>query len=99
MLVSNALGRNTYDWCDLDELFDHVVISAEVGVRKPSRRIFRIAAERAGVAPERCVMVDDLEQNLVGARRLGMRTILHTEPATTLAQLEEMFDVTLGEAA
>jgi putative hydrolase of the HAD superfamily len=99
VLVSNALGRGVYDWCDFDELFDHVVISAEVGVRKPSRRIFRIAAERAGVPPERCVMVDDLEQNLVGARRLGMRTILHSDAATTVMALEETFGVALRIAS
>jgi putative hydrolase of the HAD superfamily len=99
VLVSNSLGRSTYAWCDLDELFDHVVISAEVGVRKPSRRIFRLAAERAGVPPERCVTVDDLEQNLVGARRVGMRTILHTDPATTLAELEQVFGIALEAAA
>jgi putative hydrolase of the HAD superfamily len=68
-------------------------------VRKPSRRIFRLAADRAGVSPEQCVMVDDLEQNLVGARRIGMRTILHTEPAATLAELEQTFGVALGTAA
>jgi putative hydrolase of the HAD superfamily len=99
VLVSNSLGRSTYAWCDFDELFDHVVISAEVGVRKPSRRIFRLAAERAGVPPERCVTVDDLEQNLVGARRVGMRTILHTDPATTLAELEQVFGIALEPAA
>jgi putative hydrolase of the HAD superfamily len=99
VLVSNSLGRATYGWCDFDELFDRVVISAEVGVRKPSRRIFRIAAERAGVPAERCVMVDDLEQNLAGARRVGMRTILHTDPATTLAELEQVFGIALEAAA
>jgi putative hydrolase of the HAD superfamily len=99
VLVSNSLGRSTYAWCDFDELFDHVVISAEVGVRKPSRRIFRLAAERAGVPPELCVTVDDLEQNLVGARRVGMRTILHADPATTLAELEQVFGIALQAAA
>ena len=99
VLVSNSLGRATYAWCDFDELFDHVVISAEVGVRKPSRRIFRLAADAAGIPPERCMMVDDLEQNLVGARRVGMCTILHTEPATTIAELEQVFGIALGAAA
>jgi putative hydrolase of the HAD superfamily len=99
VLVSNSLGQANYAWCDFDELFDHVVLSGEVGVRKPSRRIFRIAAERAGVAPERCVMVDDLEHNLVGARRLGMRTILHREPSATLAELERVFGLALQPAA
>jgi putative hydrolase of the HAD superfamily len=99
VLVSNSLGRATYEWCDFDELFDHVVVSGEVGVRKPSRRIFWLAAERAAVAPERCVMVDDLEQNLVGAQRVGMQTILHREPASTLAELERVFGVPLRAAA
>jgi putative hydrolase of the HAD superfamily len=99
VLVSNSLGRATYAWCDFDELFHHVVVSGEVGVRKPSRRIFRIAAERAAVVPERCVMVDDLEQNLVGARRVGMQTILHRDPATTLAELERTFGIALRAAA
>ena len=98
VLVSNSLGGSTYAWCNFDELFDHVVISSEVGVRKPSRRIFRLAAERAGVPPERCVAVDDLEHNLVGARRVGMRTILHTDPATTLAELEQVFGIALEAA-
>jgi putative hydrolase of the HAD superfamily len=99
VLVSNSLGDATYHGYDLDELFDHVVLSGSVGVRKPSRRIFRIAAERAGVGPERCLMVDDLEHNLVGARRLGMQTILHSDPVETLAQLERAFGVPLAEAA
>jgi putative hydrolase of the HAD superfamily len=99
VLVSNSLGDGTYGWCDFDELFDHVVLSGQVGVRKPSRRIFRIALDRAGVAPERCVMVDDLEQNLVGARRLGIGTILHREPAATLAELEQVFGLVLQPAA
>lgn len=99
VLVSNSLGRATYAWCDFGEQFDHVVVSGEVGVRKPSRTIFRLAAERAGVAPEHCLMVDDLKQNLVGARRVGMQTLLHREPATTLGQLERTFGVELRTAA
>jgi putative hydrolase of the HAD superfamily len=96
ILVSNSLGEASYDWCDFDELFDYVVLSGRVGVRKPSRRIFRIAAETAGVEPERCLMVDDLEQNLVGARRIGMRTLLHRDPVETVAELERSFGVPLA---
>lgn len=50
-LVSNSLGRNCYARVDLDELFDVSLISSRAGVRKPSRRIYRIACERLGVAP------------------------------------------------
>jgi putative hydrolase of the HAD superfamily len=44
-------------------------------------------------------MVDDLEQNLVGARRVGMQTLLHRGPASTLAELERVFGLPLREAA
>lgn len=90
-LVSNAFGRDTYAGFDLDALADEVVISSEVGVRKPSRRIYRIACERLGVAPEHAVMVDDLQQNLDGAARLGIAGVLHTSGADTAAQLRDRF--------
>ena len=99
VLVSNSLGDASYRGFDFDELFDHVVLSGRVGVRKPSRRIFRIAADVASVSPERCLMVDDLEHNLVGARRLGMQTILHRDPAETLTLLERVFGIPLAAKA
>jgi putative hydrolase of the HAD superfamily len=91
VLVSNAMGHASYELVDLDGLFDHVVLSTELGVRKPSRRMYAEAAERVGAAPERCLMVDDLEQNLVGAARIGMPGHLHVEPAGTLAALRAAF--------
>ena len=75
---------------DLDELFDVTVISGQVGVRKPSRRIYAIAADRLGLAPEQCVMVDDLEHNLVGAARLGIRGIHHRTAADTVRAVREV---------
>lgn len=47
-------------------------MSSEVGVRKPSRRIYALACERLGVDPAAAVMVDDLQQNLDGAARLSI---------------------------
>lgn len=88
-LVSNALGRNCYARLDLDELFDVTVISSKVGVRKPSRRIYRIACEQLGVAPEQCILIDDLEQNLAGAARLGIRGIHHRTAPETISRLWE----------
>ncbi|EME21964.1 HAD family hydrolase [Rhodococcus triatomae] len=90
-LVSNAFGRDTYAGFDLGELADEVVISSEVGIRKPSRQIYRIACERLGVAPEQAVMVDDLQQNLDGAARLGIAGVLHTAGADTARQLRDRF--------
>ncbi|MCR1783228.1 HAD family phosphatase [Nocardioides carbamazepini] len=88
-LVSNSLGRDCYARVDLDELFDVTVISGQVGVRKPSRAIYRIACERIGVDPRECVLVDDLEHNLVGAARLGIRGILHRTADESLPRIRE----------
>lgn len=88
-LVSNSLGRDCYARVDLDELFDVTVISGQVGIRKPSREIYRIACRRLGVEPEHCVLVDDLEHNLVGAARLGIRGILHRTAAESIPRVRE----------
>jgi putative hydrolase of the HAD superfamily len=92
-LVSNAFGRDCYAGFDLDALADVVVISSEVGVRKPSRKIYAIACERLGIDPGQAVMVDDLQQNLDGAARLGIAGVLHTDAANTRTQLSEHFGI------
>ncbi len=64
----------------VDELFDTVVDSAHVGVRKPDPRIFRLALERlGGPAPEHAVFLDDFHGNVAAAERLGLRGILVEE--------------------
>ena len=95
-LVSNAFGRDCYAGFDLGALADVVVISSEVGVRKPSRRIYAIACERLGVTPEQAIMIDDLRQNLDGAARLGIAGVLHTDAADTRKQLDERFGIRLA---
>jgi putative hydrolase of the HAD superfamily len=92
-LVSNALGRDCYAGFDLDALADVVVISSEVGIRKPSRRIYAIACTRLGIDPLQAVMVDDLQQNLDGAARLGIAGVLHTDAADTRTQLSDRFGI------
>lgn len=93
-LVSNSFGTGTYDGVDLSAVADAVVISAEVGIRKPSRRIYAIACERLGIDPEEAVMIDDLQQNLDGAARIGIGGVLHTSAADTRRQLAERFGIT-----
>jgi epoxide hydrolase-like predicted phosphatase len=56
----------------LDELFDDVVDSSEVGVRKPNPEIFRLACERIGAPPARTLFVDDFEGNVLGAEQVGL---------------------------
>jgi putative hydrolase of the HAD superfamily len=96
-LVTNQFGRDCYAGFDLDELADIAVVSAEVGVRKPSRRIFATACERLAVTPDACVLVDDVELNLAGAVRLGIAGVLHTSAARTARELDERFGI--GAAA
>ncbi|MFB7166463.1 MULTISPECIES: HAD family phosphatase [Streptomyces] len=95
-LLSNSLGDDCYAGFDLESMFDAVVISGEIGVRKPSRRAYAIACERLGAEPAETVMVDDLEHNIVAARRAGLAGILHREAATTAVELRALLhqDVT-----
>jgi epoxide hydrolase-like predicted phosphatase len=93
-LISNSWGEGlAYDEAMLDELFDAVVISGDVGLHKPQPEIFLMGAERIGVAPEECVFVDDLRENCAGAEAVGMTAILHRGSAGTLPQLEELLGV------
>jgi epoxide hydrolase-like predicted phosphatase len=98
-LVSNSWGTHRYPRELFGELFDGVVISAEEGIRKPSRRMYELGAERARVAPAACVYVDDLPFNLTPARELGMETVHHTSAETTIPELERLLGVALAEPA
>ncbi len=95
-LVSNSWGTRRYPRALLDELFDGAVISAEVGIRKPSPEIYALGAERIGLEPEACVFVDDLPFNLVPATALGMAAVHHRRAEETIAELERLLGVALG---
>ena len=77
---------------DLDELVDEVVISAEVGVAKPSRRIFEIALDRLGVAANDAVFVDDHERHLAAARTLGLQTVRYETAQQVVAALSNLLE-------
>ena len=62
------------------DLFDHVVESSRVGVRKPDRRFYEIACEMSGVEPAEVVFLDDLGVNLKPAAAMGMTTIKVVDP-------------------
>jgi putative hydrolase of the HAD superfamily len=77
-VLSNSLGRSPHDPYgpfDLEERFDVVVLSDQVGLRKPDPRIFELTAARLGVPAAACLFVDDTEENLPPAQSLGMGVV------------------------
>ena len=76
-------------------LFDAVLESRVLGVRKPDPRFYELACEELGVAPSECVFLDDLGVNLKPARALGMHTIKVTDPDAALRELGEILGLTL----
>jgi len=89
-LISNA-------WSDLREYitrekmidaFDHIIISAEVGVAKPEPKIFKFALEQAEVRPNEAVFVDDFYVNIEGCEKVGMKGIHFKDAQSTIAQLK-----------
>ncbi len=90
-LLSNSWGGEGYPRETFDFLFDTVVLSGDVGYRKPQPEIYRMTASQLGLEPEDCVFVDDLKSNIVGAEAVGMVGVLHTDPEITLQTLKNIF--------
>lgn len=98
-LVSNSWGGRDYPRSSFDDLFDGVVISGEVGMRKPDPEIYLLAAEKIGVEAGACVFVDDFKINVRGAEVVGMYGIHHRDSVETVAQLQRLFEVDLAAPA
>jgi putative hydrolase of the HAD superfamily len=94
-LLSNSWGIDYYPHDLLAELFEVVVISGEVGMRKPDPDVFRSAAERLELPPEACVFVDDIKSNVEASERVGMRGVLHERAEETIPTLEQLLGVSL----
>jgi putative hydrolase of the HAD superfamily len=77
-------------------LFDAVLESRVLGVRKPDPRFYELACEALDVEPHQCVFLDDLGVNLKPARSLGMHTIKVTDPNLALSELEELLGLSLA---
>ena len=92
-LISNSWGTRRYDRVLLAKLFDGIVISGEVGIRKPAPEIYKMGADSIGLAPPGCVFVDDLTFNLEPAAELGMATVHHLSAEQTIPQLEDLLGV------
>jgi putative hydrolase of the HAD superfamily len=85
--IGSSSGRTLYI-AEVMALFDHVIESAKIGLRKPDPRIYRMMADALGVDPSACVYLDDLGINLKPAREMGMATIKVLDAAQAIAELE-----------
>jgi epoxide hydrolase-like predicted phosphatase len=94
-LISNSWGTRRYDRTRLSEWFDGLMISGEVGIRKPAPQIYELGAESVGLAPGDCVFVDDVPFNLGPAGALGMATVQHIHTRQTLDELERLLGMCL----
>ena len=81
---------------EIIEMFDHLIESSKVGLRKPDPRIYRMMCEALSVAPEQCVYLDDLGGNLKPARAMGMITIKVDSASQAIAELEAVTGMRLG---
>ncbi|MGH9229836.1 MAG: HAD-IA family hydrolase [Acidimicrobiales bacterium] len=75
---------------ELADLFDVVIESSNVGLRKPDTAIYQLVCRELGVAPREAVFLDDLGVNLKPARAMGMTTIKVDRPDEALAELEQV---------
>lgn len=92
------LTNNVREWeplwrakLPIDDVFELVVDSAFVGMRKPEPRIYELTLERLGLPAEACVFVDDLEINVNAATALGMRGLVYRDTAQAIAELAPQF--------
>jgi len=80
---------------DTKKLFEVIIESSKVGVRKPTPRFYELACEALGVAAEECVFLDDLGINLKPARAMGMTTIKVIHPHDALNDLGNLLHMNL----
>jgi putative hydrolase of the HAD superfamily len=85
--IGSMTGRSLYV-AEVMVLFDHVIESAKIGLRKPDPRIYQMMVETLKVDPKKCVYLDDLGVNLKPAREMGMTTIKVASGAQAIAELE-----------
>jgi putative hydrolase of the HAD superfamily len=92
--IGSASGRTLYV-AEVMTLFDHVIESAKIGLRKPDPRIYQMMIETLGVDPKNCVYLDDLGVNLKPARAMGMTTIKVLSGDQAIADLEAVTGLSL----
>lgn len=83
------------DLAEVLRLFDAILESSKLGIRKPEPRFYELACELLGVEPHEAVFLDDLGVNLKPARAMGMTTIKVADPDDALRELEAVLGLPL----
>ena len=100
LLTNNVIGMDpSGEIAEVVGLFDVVIESSVVGVRKPDPAFYELACERLEIDPTSAVFLDDLGINLKPARAMGMQTIKVGDPALALTELESLVGFPLGVTA
>jgi len=93
--IGSTSGRSLYI-AEVMVLFDHIIESAKIGLRKPDPRIYAMMVEALNVDPKNCIYLDDLGVNLKPARDIGMTTIKVLNAQQAIADLETATGLKLG---
>jgi putative hydrolase of the HAD superfamily/hydrolase len=93
------LSNINRDWMDTsfpffesEKLFDELVLSGDVNIIKPDPEIFKLAADRLGVEPNECIMIDDVADNIDGAKLAGMYGIVHTSITQSQSEFDHLIE-------
>ena len=93
------LSNVGHDWlnkflADMDKrgLFDEVLLSCDVAIMKPDPRIFSLMAQKLGLSPKECIMIDDKAENIVGAKQAGMNGIVFTSTPQLKRELAKILE-------
>jgi putative hydrolase of the HAD superfamily len=88
------LTNNVREWesrwrslAPIDDIFETVVDSAFVGMRKPDREIYELTVQRLGVPAEECLFIDDFERNCDGARAVGMHAVVYRDAEQAVLEI------------
>jgi putative hydrolase of the HAD superfamily len=94
--IGSVSGRSLYV-AEVMVLFNHVIESAKIGLRKPDPRIYQMMIEALAVDPRNCIYLDDLGVNLKPAREMGMKTIKVVSAAQAICELEDATGLSLRQ--
>jgi putative hydrolase of the HAD superfamily len=95
-LVTNNVREWEPRWramAPIDDIFELVIDSAYVGMRKPDPAIYELTVRRLGVPAPACLFVDDLEPNCAAAREAGMQAIVYRDPEQAAVDIRAALDV------